>query len=75
LHATVFGSETAARVISDLMRLVGIDSCDRTLPLGGILADALVLPVFDGGNMSVRRRQMHELIPMPDYDPLAAAGH
>ena len=71
----MFGSETAARVISDLMRLIGIDSCARTLPLGGILADALLLPVFDGGNMSVRRRQMHELIPMPDYDALAAAGH
>jgi butyryl-CoA dehydrogenase len=75
LDATVFGSETAARVISDLMRLIGIDSCARTLPLGGILADALVLPVFDGGNMGVRRRQMHELMPMPDYDPIAAAGH
>jgi butyryl-CoA dehydrogenase len=26
LHAKVFGSETAVRVISDLMRVVGIDS-------------------------------------------------
>src|SRR5215475_3710227 len=39
LHAKVFGSEAAVRVISDLMRVVGIDSYDRTLPLGGILAD------------------------------------
>lgn len=75
LHAKVFGSETAVRVISDLMRVVGIDSYDRTLPLGGLLADALVLPLFDGGNMGVRRRQLHELMQMPDYDPLAASGN
>ena len=74
LHAKVFGSETAVRVISDLMRVVGIDSYDRTLPLGDLLADALVLPLFDGGNMGVRRRQLHELMQMPDYDPLAASG-
>jgi nitroalkane oxidase len=74
LHAKVFGSETAVRVISDLMRVVGIDSYDRALPLGGLLADALVLPLFDGGNMGVRRRQLHELMQLPDYDPFAASG-
>jgi len=37
-------------------------SYDRTVPLGGLLADALVLPLFDGGNMGVRRRQLHELM-------------
>jgi butyryl-CoA dehydrogenase len=74
LHAKVFGSETAVRVIADLMRVVGIDSYDRDLPLGGLLQDALVLPLFDGGNMGVRRRQLHTLMQAPDYDPLAAAG-
>jgi nitroalkane oxidase len=74
LHAKVFGSETAVRVISDLMRVVGIDSYDRALPLGDLLADALVLPLFDGGNMGVRRRQLHELMQMPDYDPLETSG-
>jgi butyryl-CoA dehydrogenase len=74
LHAKVYGSETAVHVISDLMHVVGIDSYDRTLPLGGLLADALALPLFDGGNMGVRRRQLHELMQMPDYDPLAASA-
>jgi butyryl-CoA dehydrogenase len=73
--AKVFGSETAVRVISDLMCVVGIDSYDRTLQLGGLLADALVLPLFDGGNMGVRRRQLHELMQMPDYDPIAASSN
>src|SRR6516165_1861684 len=74
LHAKVFGSETAVRVISDLTRVVGIDSYDSALPLGGLLADALVLPLFDGGNMGVRRRQLHELMQMPGYDPLTTSG-
>ena len=79
LHADRFhanaGTAAAVRVISDLTRVVGVDSYDRTLPLGGLLADALVLPLFDGGNMGVRRRQLHELMQMPDYDPLAASGN
>ena len=74
LHAKVFGSETAVRVIADLIRVVGVDSYDRDLPLGSLLQDALVLPLFDGGNMGVRRRQLHTLMQAPDYDPLAAAG-
>jgi butyryl-CoA dehydrogenase len=74
LHAKIFGSETAVRVIADLMRVVGIDSYDRDLPLGGLLEDALVLPLFDGGNMGVRRRQLHTLMLAPDYDPLAAGA-
>jgi len=61
LHAKIFGSETVVRVITELMRVVGIDSYDHELPLGGLLQDALALPLFDGGNMGVRRRQLHEL--------------
>ena len=73
LHSKIFGSETAVRVITDLMRVVGIESYDRAGPLGGLLQDALVLPLFDGGNMGVRRRQLHELLMQPDYDSLNAS--
>jgi hypothetical protein len=38
------------------------------------MQDALVLPLFDGGNMGVRRRQLHELLKTPSYDSLAACG-
>ena len=74
LQAKIFGSETAVRVITDLMRVVGIDSYDHELPMAGWLQDALVLPIFDGGNMGVRRRQLHDLLKDPDFDPLAAAA-
>jgi len=44
-----------AIVIVDLMRVVGTDSYDHEAPLGRLLQDALALPIFDGGNMGVRR--------------------
>lgn len=74
LQAKVFGSETAVNVITSLMRIVGVDSYDNDQPLGSLLQDALALPVFDGGNMGVRRRQLHEIMMQPGYDPLSAVG-
>jgi butyryl-CoA dehydrogenase len=74
VQAKIFGSETAVAVITDLMRVVGIESYDRDQPLARILQDALVLPLFDGGNLGVRRRQLHTLLRDPGYDPLAASA-
>jgi butyryl-CoA dehydrogenase len=72
-HAKLFGSETAVRVITDLMRVVGVDSYDVLDPLPGLLQDALALPLFAGGNLGVRRRAVHALLQSPAYDPLAAS--
>jgi nitroalkane oxidase len=74
LQAKIFGSETAVDVIVKLMRVVGIESYDNQTPLGRLLQDALVLPLFDGGNMGVRRRRLHAILMGPDYDPLAASA-
>jgi hypothetical protein len=52
LHAKVFGSETAVRIITDLMRVVGVDSYDHDMPLGGLLVDALVLATIDGERLA-----------------------
>ncbi len=74
VHAKIFGSEAAVRVITDLMRVVGIDSYDHEAPFAQLLQDALALPIFDGGNMGIRRRQLHMMLKRSDYDPLAASG-
>jgi hypothetical protein len=37
----------------------------------GLLQDALALPLFTGGNIGVRRRQLHALMLDPAYDDLA----
>jgi alkylation response protein AidB-like acyl-CoA dehydrogenase len=74
VQAKIFGSEAAVRVITDLMRVVGIDSYDHEAPFARLLQDALALPIFDGGNMGIRRRQLHTMFKRSDYDPLAAGG-
>ena len=74
VEAKIYGSEAAVRVISELMQVVGIDSYDHEAPFGSLLQDALALPIFDGGNMGVRRRQLHAMFMQPEYDPLAACG-
>lgn len=74
IQAKIYGSEAAVRVITDLMRVVGIDSYDNEAPYGRLLQDALALPIFDGGNMGIRRRQLHAMLMRPDYDPLTASG-
>jgi butyryl-CoA dehydrogenase len=74
IQAKVLGSETAVRVLTDLMRVVGIESYDHALPLGRLLQDALALPLFGGGNLGVRRRQLHAILKMLEYDPLASVS-
>jgi butyryl-CoA dehydrogenase len=72
VQTKIFGSETAVQAVYDLMRAVGIQSYAHDLPLGRILQDALAYPLFDGGNMGVRRRQLHAMLRDPGYDPLAS---
>jgi nitroalkane oxidase len=74
IEAKVFGSETAVRVLTDLMRVVGIESYDHALPLGRLLQDALALPLFGGGNIGVRRRRLHAILQRPEHDPLAGCS-
>ncbi|MER5673742.1 acyl-CoA dehydrogenase family protein [Pseudonocardia alni] len=71
-QAKIFGSEAAVQVVTDLMRVVGVDSYDLQDPLNGLLQDALALPVFASGNLGMRRRTLHTLLRDPGYDPLTA---
>jgi alkylation response protein AidB-like acyl-CoA dehydrogenase len=69
----IYASELCVQVVYDAMRLVGVDSYTDLTPLAGLMQDALCFPLYDGGNMGVRRRQLHKLFRTPGYDPLAAA--
>lgn len=69
----VYASEQSVQVVYDAMRLVGIDGYGDKTPIASIMQDVLCFPVYDGGNMGVRRRQLHEMLMEPGYDPLALA--
>ena len=69
----VYCSELCVQVVYDAMRLVGVDSYTDLTPLAGLMQDALCFPLYDGGNMGVRRRQLHNKFKQPDYDPMAGA--
>jgi alkylation response protein AidB-like acyl-CoA dehydrogenase len=70
----VYCSEAAVDTIYDCMRIVGITSYTRDLsPLERIMRDAMVFPLYDGGNVGVRRRQLHEMLREPGYESMLAA--
>ena len=45
---------------------------DADQPFADLLNTAMVLPIFDGGNIGIRRRHMQELMLSKDYDPWAS---
>jgi alkylation response protein AidB-like acyl-CoA dehydrogenase len=69
----VYASELSVQTVYDAMRLVGIDGYGDKTPIAGIMQDVLCFPVYDGGNMGVRRRALHEMFMEPSYDHLALA--
>lgn len=74
LHAKIFGSETAVDVINDLIKIVGVEAYNSDFPIMRYLVDAVAYPIIEGSNTGVRRRQMHDLMRTPGWDPLAASG-
>lgn len=74
LHAKVFGSETAVEVINKLIQVVGVQSYNKDFPIIHHLFNALAYPVFEGGNISVRRRQLQSVLTTEGWSPLAASG-
>lgn len=69
----VYCSELAVQVVYDAMRVVGVESYTKKTPLERLMRDALVFPIYDGGNMGVRRRQLHSMFMQPGYDSMLVA--
>lgn len=69
----VYCSEQAVQCVYDAMRVMGIESYTKDHPLERRLRDALVFPLYDGGNMGVRRRQLHRILSASEYDSMIVA--
>ncbi|KAI4185567.1 MAG: hypothetical protein L6R41_004047 [Letrouitia leprolyta] len=72
LSAKVFCSEACTKTVTAAINAVGISADDVDKGFAELLNTAMVLPIFDGGNVGVRRRHMQELMAKPAYDALAA---
>ncbi|KAI9792518.1 MAG: hypothetical protein M1816_002038 [Peltula sp. TS41687] len=71
-EAKVFGSDNAVKCVVDAMKAVGTASYAKDQPFSQLLNDAICLPLFDGGNVGVRRRQIQNIFLAQGYDPWAA---
>ncbi|KAJ9196006.1 hypothetical protein DTO164E3_6544 [Paecilomyces variotii] len=72
LQAKIFGSEAAVQCVTDGMKVVGMTSYNKDQPFSRLLNDAICLPLFDGGNVGIRRRQMEKIFQDEQYKPWVA---
>ncbi|KAI1770116.1 acyl-CoA dehydrogenase NM domain-like protein [Hypoxylon cercidicola] len=72
LAAKVYCSDTAVKAIMEAINAVGVTAYDTEQPFAELLSNAIALPIFDGGNVGIRRRHLQEIMLSPDYDPWAA---
>ncbi|GAP92999.2 putative acyl- dehydrogenase domain-containing protein [Rosellinia necatrix] len=72
LAAKVYCSDSAVKAVTEAINAVGITAYDRSQPFAELLNNATALPIFDGGNVGVRRRHLQQLMMDPAYDPWAA---
>lgn len=68
-----YTSEQCVQAVWDCMRVVGVNSYTDLTPLAGLMQDAMCFPLYDGGNLGVRRRQIHSMLLNPRYDQMASA--
>ncbi|KAI5865918.1 acyl-CoA dehydrogenase domain-containing protein [Durotheca rogersii] len=71
LAAKVYCSDAAVKAVTEAINAVGITAYDNSLPFAGLLTNAMVLPIFDGGNVGIRRRHLQQLMLAPSYDAWA----
>ncbi|OAG10446.1 acyl-CoA dehydrogenase domain-containing protein [Paraphaeosphaeria sporulosa] len=72
LATKVFCSEAAVKAVMDAISVVGVTAYDTAQPFAELLNTAIALPIFDGGNVAMRRRHMQDIMLSPNYDPWGA---
>ncbi|KAI1085080.1 acyl-CoA dehydrogenase domain-containing protein [Whalleya microplaca] len=72
LAAKVYCSDAAVKAVMEAINAVGVTAYDSEQPFADLLKNAVALPIFDGGNVGIRRRHLQQLMLSPNYDPWAA---
>jgi len=72
IEAKIFGSDNAVKCVVDAMSAVGMSSYSNDSPFPKLMNDALCLPLFSGGNVGVKRRQLERILLADSYQPWAS---
>lgn len=71
----IFGGETCVEVVYTCMRVMGVNSYDRSHPLEKYMREALCFPIYDAGNIGMQRRKIHGVMAHESFDPRAFLGN
>jgi alkylation response protein AidB-like acyl-CoA dehydrogenase len=71
-EAKIWCSEQVVGAVETCMSVVGISSYKEEMGFVKILQDAACLPLFDGGNVGVRRRQVEKIMQKEGYEAWGA---
>lgn len=69
--AKVFPSELLMDAVYNCMQIVGVTSIDKEQPMEKFMRDALILPIYDGGNIGMQRRKIWGVMADEEFDPRA----
>lgn len=72
MQTKIYTTDCAVDCVIDAMKAVGMKSYAKDMPFPSLLNDAMCYPLFDGGNIGLRRRQMQRLMAEEKYEPWAA---
>ncbi|TVY72460.1 Nitroalkane oxidase [Fusarium oxysporum f. sp. cubense] len=72
MQTKIYTTDVAVECVIDAMKAVGMKSYAKDMSFPRLLNEVMCYPLFDGGNIGLRRRQMQRVMALEDYEPWAA---
>ncbi|KAG9504817.1 hypothetical protein J7337_004795 [Fusarium musae] len=72
MQTKIYTTDVAVECVIDAMKAVGMKAYAKDMSFPQLLNDVMCYPLFDGGNVGLRRRQMQRVMALDDYEPWAA---
>ncbi|KAI8670248.1 Nitroalkane oxidase [Fusarium keratoplasticum] len=72
MQAKIYSTDCAVDCVVDAMKAVGMKSYAKDMSFPRLLNEAMCYPLFDGGNIGLRRRQIQRLMTEEEYKPWEA---
>ena len=64
-----FCGEAMQSVVTDCMRIVGVNALDRKFPMEKYYRESMVFPLYDAGNLAMQRRRAWGVMADPGFSP------